>query len=186
MSYTKTTWQDGDIITTEKLNKIESGIESSLSNELLALYKTMAGKDWPYGSNPPDAEVINKIAADASGSGGSSDFEIILTLAPNGGPMNIITDVTFEEIEAAVTAGKNIVFSGPDPSDNTKRRACFSRVDSTDGDTGEVTALSAIFGMDIMDTTPPTLNVGKMRFIKQASASPANVSLSFAEININT
>lgn len=70
MSYVKTTWQDGDVITTEKLNNIESGIESSLSNELLALYKTMAGKDWPYDPNPTDAEVIDKIAADATGGGG--------------------------------------------------------------------------------------------------------------------
>lgn len=83
MSYIKSTWQDGDVITTEKLNNIESGIESSLSNELLALYKTMAGKDWPYDPNPTDAEVIDKIAADASGSGGEEgggrliDFEAL-------------------------------------------------------------------------------------------------------------
>ena len=31
MPYTKTTWQDGDIITTEKLNKIENGIEQASS-----------------------------------------------------------------------------------------------------------------------------------------------------------
>lgn len=29
MSYTKTTWSDGDVITAEKLNNIESGIESA-------------------------------------------------------------------------------------------------------------------------------------------------------------
>ena len=31
MSYIKTTWQDGDVITTEKLNKIEDGIENATS-----------------------------------------------------------------------------------------------------------------------------------------------------------
>lgn len=40
-------------------------------DSLKKLYKTMAGKDWPYDPNPTDAEVIDKIAADASGSGGS-------------------------------------------------------------------------------------------------------------------
>lgn len=34
MSYTKTTWQDGDIITTERLNKIESGIEQANSGSI--------------------------------------------------------------------------------------------------------------------------------------------------------
>lgn len=29
MSYTKTTWQTGDVITAEKLNKMEDGIESA-------------------------------------------------------------------------------------------------------------------------------------------------------------
>ena len=32
MAYTKTTWQDGDIITSEKLNKIEQGIYNTSSN----------------------------------------------------------------------------------------------------------------------------------------------------------
>lgn len=35
------------------------------------LYKTMAGKDWPYDPNPTDAEVIDKIAAD--GNAGEGD-----------------------------------------------------------------------------------------------------------------
>lgn len=29
MSYTKTTWETGDVITAEKLNKMEDGIESA-------------------------------------------------------------------------------------------------------------------------------------------------------------
>lgn len=32
MSYTKTTWSDGDVITVEKLNNIESGVENANSS----------------------------------------------------------------------------------------------------------------------------------------------------------
>lgn len=43
-------------------------------DSLKKLYKTMAGKDWPYDPNPTDAEVIDKIAADGNaGSGGGCD-----------------------------------------------------------------------------------------------------------------
>lgn len=35
------------------------------------LYKTLSGSEWPYDPNPTDAEVIAKIAKDASGSGES-------------------------------------------------------------------------------------------------------------------
>lgn len=31
---------------------------------LKKLYKTLVGTDWPYGPNPTDAEVIEKIAED--------------------------------------------------------------------------------------------------------------------------
>ena len=42
-------------------------------DSLKKLYKTMAGKDWPYDPNPTDAEVIDKIAADGNGGGGSKE-----------------------------------------------------------------------------------------------------------------
>lgn len=79
MSYTKTNWRDGDVITASKMNKIEDGIENSLSEKLQALYKTMVGNDWPYENNPTDAEVIDKIAKDAAGggSGGASSGRVI-------------------------------------------------------------------------------------------------------------
>lgn len=54
MSYTKTTWVKGDIITAEKLNKIESGIEQASSGSIPS----------PYTSNP---------AALGTASPGSSD-----------------------------------------------------------------------------------------------------------------
>lgn len=47
---------------------------------LKKLYKAMAGKDWPYDPNPTDAEVIDKIAADATGSGGGSGSARIIDL----------------------------------------------------------------------------------------------------------
>lgn len=34
MSYTKTTWTKGDVITAEKLNKIENGIEAASSSDV--------------------------------------------------------------------------------------------------------------------------------------------------------
>lgn len=79
MSYTKTNWHDGDVITAVKMNKIEDGIENSLSEKLQALYKTMVGNDWPYENNPTNAEVIDKIAKDATsgGSGGASSGRVI-------------------------------------------------------------------------------------------------------------
>lgn len=40
-------------------------------DSLKKLYKTMAGKDWPYDPNPTDAEVIDKITADGNAGGGS-------------------------------------------------------------------------------------------------------------------
>lgn len=46
-------------------------------DSLKKLYKTMAGKDWPYDPNPTDAEVIDKIAADGKSGGGTGLPEIV-------------------------------------------------------------------------------------------------------------
>ena len=49
MSYTKTTWSDGDVITAEKLNNIESGVESaSTSGSILIVHKSggIFDKTW--------------------------------------------------------------------------------------------------------------------------------------------
>ena len=37
MSYTKTTWQNGDTITAEKLNHIEDGVENLSNNSNILL-----------------------------------------------------------------------------------------------------------------------------------------------------
>ena len=90
MSYTKTNWHDGDTISAAKLNKLENGIENSLSTELQALYKTLAGKDYAGDPNPTDAEMIDAIAKDAT-SGGGSGLVITGRIASEDAP-NIVVD----------------------------------------------------------------------------------------------
>lgn len=77
MSYTKTNWHDGDTISAAKLNKLENGIENSLSTELQSLYKTLAGKDYAGDPNPTDAEMIDAIAKDAQSGGSGSDSQAV-------------------------------------------------------------------------------------------------------------
>lgn len=60
MSYTKTTWETGDVITAQKLNNMETGIESGNSN---ILYVTISGSIGNYQSDKTFAEI--KTAYDA-------------------------------------------------------------------------------------------------------------------------
>ena len=48
MSYTKTTWSNGDVITGEKLNNIESGVESANSGSILIVHdvENTLDKTW--------------------------------------------------------------------------------------------------------------------------------------------
>lgn len=48
MSYTPTEWTNGDVITAEKLNHIESGVEESYNNEetLLVTFTTTNSQDY--------------------------------------------------------------------------------------------------------------------------------------------
>ena len=78
---------------------------------LKKLYKTMAGKDWPYDPNPTDAEVIDKIAADATGSGGGSGlleivFQMDLTNASSLVDMDNIGFAISISKEEAIALGK--------------------------------------------------------------------------------
>lgn len=43
MSYTKQNWNSGDVITVEKLNKIENGVENS--NSVLIIHR-ISGDGW--------------------------------------------------------------------------------------------------------------------------------------------
>ena len=68
---------------------------------LKKLYKTMAGKDWPYDPNPTDAEVIDKIAADATsgGSGGSGSAGRVIDLDA----LPVVTEYMVWQYETGLT-----------------------------------------------------------------------------------
>ena len=70
---------------------------------LKKLYKTMAGKDWPYDPNPTDAEVIKAIAKDASTGGGSGS-------GSGGGRVIDLTEL--EHHQEAGNGGTIHVYSG--------------------------------------------------------------------------
>jgi len=46
MSYTKTVWQSGDVVTAEKLNNLENGVESA--NSMPVVYATLVGEPEFY------------------------------------------------------------------------------------------------------------------------------------------
>lgn len=46
MSYAKNTWQTGDVVTAEKLNRMEEGIEAASYNPVLANAKSTGGIGW--------------------------------------------------------------------------------------------------------------------------------------------
>lgn len=73
MSYTKTVWRDGDVITAVKMNKIENGIESSLSDALVTLGKALCGDSFEVKPGLTDAETIMEIAKNYTGGSGSGD-----------------------------------------------------------------------------------------------------------------
>lgn len=43
MAYTKTTWNDGDVITKEKMNNLETGVETANNGNPLNATKSKAG-----------------------------------------------------------------------------------------------------------------------------------------------
>lgn len=62
MSYTKTNWQSGDVITAEKLNNIERGIEDASgggSNNII--YVVFNEYGFQVGSNYTGAELLNMV-----------------------------------------------------------------------------------------------------------------------------
>ena len=94
MSYTKTNWHDGDTITAVKMNKIENGIESSLSTELQSLYKTLVGKDYEGDPNSTDAEMIDAIAKDATSGESGITIRAVGTSNPKTGMYTLTYDPT--------------------------------------------------------------------------------------------
>ena len=66
MSYTPTEWQTGDIVTADKLNKLETGVED--------MNMSYTPTEWANG-DIVTAEKLNKLENGvAAGGGGSSDF----------------------------------------------------------------------------------------------------------------
>ena len=82
MSYTKTTWQNGDTITAEKLNNIESGVE-----EINMSYEKTT---WSNG-DVITAEKLNNVEDGIAGAGGGSSAfntaEVTLSVVGNDGSM---------------------------------------------------------------------------------------------------
>ena len=72
MSYTKTTWQNGDIITAEKLNHIEDGVASGDDSSIIVVTVT---KD----SNTYTADKTYQEARNVIDSGGICIFKIMQT-----------------------------------------------------------------------------------------------------------
>ena len=58
MSYTKTIWQSGDVVTSEKLNKIETGIETA-SNSVLIVQITNGETSGTYVADKTAKEIYN-------------------------------------------------------------------------------------------------------------------------------
>ena len=102
MSYTKTNWHDGDTITAVKMNKIENGIESSLSDALVTLGKALCGDSFEVKPGLTDAETILEIAKNykaPEGGGGSETFLPVITVDYNDDfGNNIVTSHTFDEL----------------------------------------------------------------------------------------
>lgn len=46
MAYVKTTWQTGDVITAEKLNKMEDGIEAGQGFFISGTWSEVSGEHW--------------------------------------------------------------------------------------------------------------------------------------------
>lgn len=94
MAYTPTNWKDGDIISAEKMNKLEQGVAEGGGGGVL-LVNVTEGSDGG-GSTP----VVNSASLMRTpGSSSSSTFTV---------------DKTYGEVDAAVKAGKMVylVYNG--------------------------------------------------------------------------
>ncbi len=98
MAYTPTTWNDGDLITAEKLNKLEQGVQ----NEQVG----PQGPKGDPGAQGPQGPKGDTGAAGAAGADGKSVKAIALTTtggAVTGGTCTLSDDST---IQITVTASE--------------------------------------------------------------------------------
>ena len=106
MSYTKQTWASGDVVTAEKLNHIESGIESAA--------------ELPAVSAADNGDVLTVVegvwgkAAPSGGGGGGGAFYVTFNgdnpVGNEGEYTNVVADHTLEEAVAAYNAGQPVIF----------------------------------------------------------------------------
>lgn len=90
MAYTPTNWKDGDIISAEKMNKLEQGVAEGGGGGVLLVNVTKSGSSTP---------VVNSASPMLTAQISSSTFT---------------ADKTYAEVDAAVKAGKMVylVYNG--------------------------------------------------------------------------
>ena len=102
MSYTKQTWASGDVVTAEKLNHMEDGIESAATAELPAVSAT---------DNGDVLTVVEGVWGKATPSGGGDVFVVPVTAATaDGGGYEYTTEAGFADVLAAIKAGRLVVY----------------------------------------------------------------------------
>lgn len=84
MAYTPTNWKDGDIISAEKMNKLEQGVAEGGGGGVLLVNVTKSGSSTP---------VVNSASP--------------MLTAPIPSP-TFTADKTYDEVDAAVKAGKMV------------------------------------------------------------------------------
>jgi hypothetical protein len=119
MAYERTNWQNGDVISSEKLNKMEAGIEyaCSLEHEVEdptegqvlkydAEKEKFVNADVPAAietniQNPTDGQTLKYDAASGkwvNGEGGSGSSTLVVNMTYDGSTSNKIMDKTWQEI----------------------------------------------------------------------------------------
>lgn len=105
MSYTPTTWQTGDTITAEKLNKLEQGVSEAGGSSLPAVTAT---------DNGDVLTVVEGTWANAAPSGGLFVVDVTLDETTQA----LTASETFGAIKAAFLAGKHVVCCSPEEDED--------------------------------------------------------------------
>lgn len=95
MSYTPTEWASGDIVTSQKLNKLENGVQAASESELPSVTAEDNGKVLGVTNG-----AWGKINVPSSGA---------LIVNETGSEGEFSLDKTFAEMESAVLSGKTII-----------------------------------------------------------------------------
>ena len=116
MSYEKTTWQTGDVVTAEKLNKLEDGVQNAT--------------ELPSVTAEDDGDVLTVVEgewAKATPSGGGGSLAIGVTSVDGVDTLN----KTWQEIHDALAEGKYCVIV--ESTENFLSQTYVSTVMSGDG-----------------------------------------------------